>query len=163
MYLVGSADHSIDEKNRLAIPSKFRSRINTDRDGKGFYITLGIPRNCLRIYTEREFERQAAEREVHLLQDEATRTFNRNYFALAEHLEPDSQGRIVIPERLMRYSGLPREVVITGVGAFLEVRPRPEYEPEMQGFVENYPEYYRQALEAESNPRRQPRPEAGRE
>lgn len=158
-FLTGSADHHIDEKNRLAIPSKHRSRLNPERDGKGFYLTISQPKSCLRLYTEREFERQAAERRPHLLQPQASTMFNRNFFALAEHVEPDSQGRIVVPERLMRYSGLPREVVITGAGAYLEIRPKSSFEAEMIDFVEQYDEHYERALKAESGTRRQPDPE----
>ncbi|QDV91364.1 Transcriptional regulator MraZ [Phycisphaerae bacterium RAS2] len=159
LFLTGSADHNIDEKNRLAIPSKYRNRLEPDRDGKGFYLTIGLPKSCLRLYTEREFERQAAERRPHLLQPQASTVFNRNFFALAEFVEPDSQGRIVVPERLMRISELPREVVITGAGAFLEIRPRGGFDPEIKEFVEHYDEHYERALKAESGTRRQPDPE----
>ena len=124
MIFTGSAEHAIDEKNRLAIPSKFRNRLDAKRDGSGFYITLGFPRSSLWIYTERQFEFISEGEGSGLLPESGPLKFDQWFFPLAEYVEIDSQGRMTIPEHLLKKSKLPREIVICGVRDHMEVRPR---------------------------------------
>src|SRR2546425_604022 len=115
MIFTGSAEHAIDEKNRLAIPSKFRSRLDPQRDGKGFYIVIGKPRNTLWIYTERQFEWISESPGSGLIPDDDALKWDQWYFPQTEYVDIDVQGRMVIPERLLKTTGLPKEVVICGV------------------------------------------------
>lgn len=114
MFL-GQAVHTIDEKNRLAIPARFRSDLAT-----GLYVTKGVDR-CLYLLTPEAWA-QLAERIRGLPSMQAdARRLQRHFFAGADHLVPDKLGRVIIPPSLREYAGLTGEVVVAGVNTRIEV------------------------------------------
>ena len=149
MIFTGHHEHAIDAKNRLAIPAKFRSRIDPERDGKGLYVVPGVPLSTLWIYTERYFE-ALVERRVSssLIPDEDVLRFEQEYFPRAELLELDSQGRILIPDKMLKDARLERDVVICGVRDHLEIRRRDEFENEYAAGWDRYREYQLKARQA---------------
>lgn len=128
MVFIGHYEHAIDEKNRLAIPSKFRNQWDPERDGRGFVIVPGRPAGSLWLYTERCFDEMANASRSALNPDARDLEFEQRYFPLAQSAELDTQGRILIPEKMLRKARLAREVVICGVRDHLEIRPREEFE-----------------------------------
>jgi MraZ protein len=141
MVFTGYFEHSIDEKNRLAIPAKIRSRLEAEKEGRCYVIVPGRPDNTLWIYTERQFERISESRQSTFTPSREQLRWEQFFFALAEHVEPDVQGRIVIPERMLRSSGLGREVVICGVRDHLEVRRRDEFGKALEEYRAAFNEY----------------------
>jgi len=128
MVFIGHYEHAIDEKNRLAIPAKYRSQWDPERDGRGFVIVPGRPQGSLWLYTERTFEQMASASLSKLNPDARDLEFEQRYFPLVQSAELDTQGRILIPEKMRRKARLGREVVICGVRDHLEIRPREEFE-----------------------------------
>ena len=103
--LTGSYHHTIDDKNRLAIPAKLREEL-----GAVCYLAMGMDA-CLCLYSEESWQ-QFTEKVAQLpaAQARAMRTF----FANACKCETDGQGRILIPVKLRRYANLEKDVVING-------------------------------------------------
>ncbi len=132
IFFNGAHDHTIDAKNRLAIPSEFRDRIDPTRDGKKFYIVPGSPRTRLWIYTQIYFETVASGLGSDLIRDSNLLAYEQKTFPRVADAEPDSQGRIIIPEWMLRKTGLGREVVVCGVRDHMEVRRRDEWEKELE-------------------------------
>jgi len=96
--LTGEYELSIDEKGRLLIPADLRRVINPDRDGTAFFLTVTAQRKpCL--YPERYFERLVSQKQQELTPDTDTVMFDQMYFALATRVEPDGQGRILVPAK----------------------------------------------------------------
>lgn len=139
MVFTGYYEHAIDEKNRLAIPAKFRGHMDRDRDGTGFFIAPGQPKTTLWLYTERQFERIADQATSTFTPEEDQLQWEQMFYTLAEHVEPDSQGRVVVPPRMLASSGLGREVVICGVRDHLEIRRRDEFD---KGLAESWAGYH---------------------
>jgi MraZ protein len=162
MVFTGYYEHSIDDKNRLAIPAKFRSRWNDDRDGTGWVIVPGRPAGTLWLYPERHFERLVGQGDSELIPNADQLGFDQTFFPLAEHVELDKQGRILIPERMLQRSGLEREVIICGVRDHLEVRRRDDFEKTIAESWNHYSELQEKARGAYRDLRRQPGPEKGR-
>ena len=104
--VTGTYEHSIDPKGRLFIPAKLREEL-----GSTCYLTLGLDA-CLAIYPEESWkvftEKFAS---LPMTQSRAMRPI----FAKAAKCEPDSQGRIVIPQFLRQYAKLNKDVIIIGV------------------------------------------------
>lgn len=104
--VTGTYEHSIDPKGRLFIPAKLREEL-----GSTCYLTLGLDA-CLAIYPEESWkvftEKFAS---LPMTQSRAMRPI----FAKAAKCEPDSQGRILIPQFLRSYAKLNKDVVIIGV------------------------------------------------
>lgn len=117
--LIGEYIHTIDEKNRVSMPAKFRKEL-----GKKIIITPGLG-NCLFIFTAKEWEKVSgklsnSESELSFLKADQ-RNFNRYMFGRAAEVEIDSIGRILIPDFLKNRVGLAGSAAIIGVKDRVEV------------------------------------------
>lgn len=117
--LIGEYIHTIDEKNRVSLPVKFRKEM-----GKKVIITPGLGQ-CLFIFTMKEWEKvsqKLSDSELGLSFLSADqRSFNRYMFGRAAEAETDTIGRILIPEFLQEGIKLRDKAVIVGVKDRLEV------------------------------------------
>ena len=121
MLVTGEYEHTIDAKNRVAIPSEIRSRLSLKRHGEAFYLAPG-PEASLWLWPEKTFETLAAASAQSLLPDEDLMEFEELLYSQSSRAELDSAGRIRIPDRLMKRVGLQTAVVILGVKDHLELR-----------------------------------------
>jgi MraZ protein len=133
--LLGEYEHTIDEKNRLTLPARFRESFS-----EGVVISRGMDR-CLTIYSRGEWERAVDTRLGALdpLSREA-RSMQRYFYSGAAEAELDKQGRIVIPAALAEYAELQRDVVVAGVRDRLEVWNRDTWQKqrdEIEGSAEH--------------------------
>jgi MraZ protein len=99
MIITDRYDHVIDEKNRLAIPSPIRNALHPDTDGSVFYLVPEV--RYLQLIPERLFERLANVKPVGLMPAHDVAKARRYLFANASRLEPDKQGRVMIPDRFL--------------------------------------------------------------
>lgn len=113
--LMGEYHHSIDEKGRLIIPSKFRNEL-----GETFVVTRGIEK-CLFIYPLNEWEKIVRNLKSLPFTKKDARNFTRFFLSGATALEFDKQGRINISSPLASYANLEKDCVIVGVNDRLEV------------------------------------------
>ncbi len=119
---IGEYQHVVDSKGRLFIPARFRDGL-----GDRFVITKGLDR-CLFVYPLQEWEQLETKLKKLPFARADARAFVRLFFSGAAELEPDKQGRIVIPLGLRQYAGLEKEVVVLGVSSRVEVWSREEWE-----------------------------------
>ena len=110
--MTGTYAHSIDAKGRLFIPAKRREEL-----GVTFYLALGVD-ECLAIYPQETWNR-FTEKFASLPMSQSAAM--RPLFANASKCELDSQGRIVIPQKLRKYAGLEKDAVIIGVNDRAEI------------------------------------------
>jgi MraZ protein len=136
--LLGEYEHTIDDKNRLTLPAKFRSAF----DG-GLVLTRGIER-CLSAYPRSEWAATVASRlqELDPLSREG-RLMRRYFFSGAAEAELDKQGRVMVPSSLSDYAGLGKEVVVAGIRDHLEIWDRASWRAhldEIEGSAEDVAE-----------------------
>ena len=117
--LIGEYIHTIDEKNRVSMPVKFRKEL-----GKKIIITPGLG-DCLFIFTLKEWEKvskrlSSSDSDLSFLKADQ-RNFNRYMFGRAAEVEFDSIGRILIPDFLKNRINLKNSAAIIGVGDRVEV------------------------------------------
>lgn len=117
--LIGEYIHTIDDKNRVSLPAKFRKEM-----GKKIIITTGLD-NCLFIFTIKEWEKvsnklSSSTADLSFLSVDQ-RTFNRNMFGQASDVEVDSIGRILIPDYLKEKIKITGRVALVGVQDRVEV------------------------------------------
>ena len=110
--MTGTYEHSIDAKGRLFIPAKLRGEL-----GVTFYLAMGVD-ECLAIYPQETWNR-FTEKFASLPMSQSAAM--RPLFANASKCELDSQGRIVIPQKLRKYAGLEKDAVIIGVNDRAEI------------------------------------------
>ena len=113
MSFVGSFNHSLDAKNRVFIPSKFRDEL-----GKEFYITRKFD-TYLSVYTAEEWE--AYVQKISELPEADAEEFQDFILGAAQKCIPDSSGRIVLDERLMRHARIEKNIVFVGSGKQIRV------------------------------------------
>ncbi|HXZ58230.1 MAG TPA: division/cell wall cluster transcriptional repressor MraZ [Gaiellaceae bacterium] len=115
--LLGEFEHTIDDKNRLTLPAKFRQALSG-----GLVITRGLD-PCLLCYPQADWERLVESRLAGLdLFSREGRMMNRFFFSGASEAEADKQGRVMLPATLVKDMG--REVVVAGVRDHLEIWDR---------------------------------------
>ena len=113
MSFVGSYKHSMDAKKRIFIPSKFRDDL-----GEEFYITRKFD-TYLSIYTADEW--QAYVEKIEKLPESEAVEIQDFLLGAAQKCVPDSSGRIILDEELMRHAGINKSVVFVGVGKQIRI------------------------------------------
>lgn len=117
MLLTGTHARTFDDKKRLALPKRIRELLG---EPTTLFVTPG-PDQTLWLYTPSELERLAEKLDQAPAADAEARVFRRLYFAQAEAVDVDKAGRILVPERLMKFAGLDHDVVLLGVRDHLEL------------------------------------------
>ncbi len=112
---IGEYHHQIDDKGRLALPTKFRDDLV-----KGAVVTRGLDSSLFLLPLE-EWGKLADKIAGLPLGQANSRAFSRLMLAGAMDVMPDKQGRFVVPEYLREYAGLSKKVVIVGVNTRLEL------------------------------------------
>lgn len=114
--LIGEYTHTIDDKNRVSLPSKFRALM-----GKKIIVTPGLDQ-CLFAFTVKEWERiaQKLSENASMLSADM-RSFTRYMFGGAVEAELDTIGRILLPDFLRERANLKTKVVLIGVQNRIEI------------------------------------------
>ena len=112
---IGEYHHTIDEKGRIIIPSKFREEL-----GYSFVITRGLE-NCLFVYSNTSWEKICNKLSSLPFTKKDARVFNRFFMSGATSVELDKQGRANISAPLIDYAKLVKECVVIGTGDRLEI------------------------------------------
>ena len=110
--LIGRYDYSLDPKNRLAVPPKYRETLAQEK-GRSFYLTSGME-GCLYLFLPSQWEKLlAGDLKMFSLPDkEQERAFKRKFFSEAVEVELDAQGRILVPQYLKEHAGLRGGVLV---------------------------------------------------
>lgn len=115
MFL-GQYSHTVDDKGRLTIPSRFRAELEG-----GVVITRGLD-GCLWAYPRSEWDRQVeAINALPTTTNAAARNFVRFFFSNASDSVPDRQGRVLIPQNLRDHAAITNETVVVGVNNRVEI------------------------------------------
>jgi len=112
---IGEYKHNLDDKGRLAIPTKFRADLS-----KGAVVTRGLD-TSLFLFPKEEWDKLAEKLASLPLGQSNSRAFARLMLAGAMDVEVDKQGRVMLPEYLRVYAGLQKSVVIAGLYTRLEL------------------------------------------
>lgn len=120
---IGEFTHTLDEKKRLSLPSRFRKEL-----GKKVIVTYGFD-NCLFMFTVAEWNKKAESFGDLSMGNPDSRAFNRFMFGGAVEIEVDSAGRILIPDFLRDYTGMsslvdkknPQKLVFAGIHSRIEI------------------------------------------
>jgi MraZ protein len=104
----GEYRHSVDDKGRLAVPSRFRAQLDA-----GLVVSRWLD-SCLAIHTKTGWDALADKVATLPITDEGARRFSRFIFAGAAEATLDGQGRVLIPAYLREMAGLGSEAVVVG-------------------------------------------------
>ena len=117
--LLGEYEHTIDAKNRVTLPSRFRAAF-----AQGVFLARGVDR-CVALYTPESWERHISSRLDGMDQmSRRTRDMRRLIYAGAMDAQLDRQGRVVVSPALIEHAGLGHEVIVAGLFDHAEVWDR---------------------------------------
>jgi MraZ protein len=127
MFL-GEYRHSIDNKDRLTIPARYRELLD-----EGAFILRGFDRNLM-VLTTKAFEAISHRLDQLSMTDPLARALRRLIIGSATHLEVDKVGRILIPDFLCQKAGLScdQEAILVGQGSYFEIWSSDEWALQQQ-------------------------------
>jgi division/cell wall cluster transcriptional repressor MraZ len=129
MPFVGHAEAVIDDKQRVALPAKFRSRWKPETDGPSWFCIPWVPDRVLRLYPEHTFLRLREQFQAtsSLTPPKGRAELEALLFSSVEQLDLDGSNRVRLPKwqlDALGWANLPVEIAVLGVGDRLEIRDR---------------------------------------
>jgi MraZ protein len=112
---IGHFTHTLDDKSRIALPAKFRTRLE-----EGVVMTTGRDKQIL-IFSREEFDKFATKVDELPILGMDVDSLRRFVFGNAVEAVPDKQGRVIISAVLLAHAAIEREAVLVGVGKFIEM------------------------------------------
>jgi MraZ protein len=111
---------NLDAKGRMAIPAKYRLRLQEEANNQ-LVVTIDTEDNCLLLYPVVAWK--AIEQKIELLPsfNQVTRRIQRLLIGHATEVELDNNGRILLPLLLRDYAGLDKKVILVGQGKKFEI------------------------------------------
>ena len=127
MAFRGHFEHSLDAKNRLSIPARFRAAFSSGS------VLAKDPDPCVAVWTADAHE-AIIERALAALNPIGAdyRRVSRFYQGNSFDVELDASGRVTLPPPLLAHSGIEKEVVVVGVGDHLEVWAKERWQEQQQ-------------------------------
>ena len=128
--LIGEYTHTLDDKNRMSLPVKFRKEM-----GKSVVVAPGLD-NCLSLFTVKEWQKISKKLSDSSMLASDNRSFSRFMFGQAVVVDVDANGRILIPENLKIRSSLTSKVMVIGVQNRVEIwneKAWGEYKSKVEG------------------------------
>jgi len=122
---MGEYHHTIDEKNRLTIPSPFRQQLNQGKNE--LIITRGLDKSLF-LYPFSEWKNLEQRLKSLSTTQSNTRAFLRLFSSGAHLIQPDNQGRIVLPQSLKDFAGIKEKVTIIGTFNKIEIWDEKEWD-----------------------------------
>jgi MraZ protein len=104
----GEYRHAVDDKGRIAVPSRFRAQL------AGNVVVARWMDSCLAIFPVAAWEELAAKLAGLPMTDPNARLLQRQLFAGAFETELDRQGRVLVPQNLRDHAGLEAEALVLG-------------------------------------------------
>jgi MraZ protein len=123
----GHFEHSLDAKNRLSIPARFRAAFSSGT------VLAKDPEPCVAVWTADAHE-QIIARALGALNPIGAdyRRVSRFYQGNSFDIELDGSGRVTLPPPLLTHAGIEKEVVVVGVGDHLEVWSKDRWQEQQE-------------------------------
>ncbi|MFH1665862.1 MAG: division/cell wall cluster transcriptional repressor MraZ [Candidatus Omnitrophota bacterium] len=137
--------HTLDKKNRLIVPSRFRTVI-TEKGIESLYVTRGLD-ECLFIFSDAEWQLQENKFKDMPFTKREVRKFKRLFFSGAVEVVPDKQWRILIPDYLKEYAKLSKDIMVVGVSNRIEVWAKDKWNSYYETSKDSYEEVSENMIE----------------
>ncbi len=144
LLLTGEYQHVVDGKGRVLVSNRLRSQIDVDAHGSNFYLVLGA-NGVLCLYPEKYFEQVVLAMAPGTTAPDEAVAFERISFALASKIELDSQGRLLLSEKLRKRAGLKDDITLVGVRDHIELWNSDDWEQYLSDHMSQYQKQMTQA------------------
>lgn len=144
LMLTGEYEHTLDNKGRLFISNKLRSQIDVEEHGSSFYLAMGA-NGVLCLYPEKYFQQIALAGAPGMAAPDEAVNFERLSFALANKVELDRQGRLLLSERIRKRARLEDSLTLVGVRDHIEIWNCDDWEKYLSDNIASYQHQMMQA------------------
>ncbi|MDI3526193.1 MAG: transcriptional regulator MraZ [Tenuifilum sp.] len=125
---IGDYECKVDEKGRVLFPASLRKQVKSDSPDR-FVVKKDIYEDCLVLYPMEEWERQTdIIRKNTNPYNREHNLFLREFFRGTAEVSLDSNGRMLLPKRLLEMVGIGREIVMSGMNDKIEIWAKDRYE-----------------------------------
>jgi len=124
--LFGEYELTIDDKNRLLVPAEIRRSIPPDY-GEAFFVVMGTNRVPW-LYPERYYDELVTQIPADMTPDDDLLAYNQYVFAMASKMPWDKQGRVLVPDKTLKRSGIGKDVTLIGARDHLELWNRADWD-----------------------------------
>jgi len=124
----GDSIHTLDPKNRVFVPKRFQELLERDPEGHQVAILTRGFEGCLFLFSKAGYQKVLDRLQTQPFGGEQLRKMQRLFFANVHPTPLDSSGRVLLPEKLRRYAGIEKEVVMVGVADRAEIWDRVRWE-----------------------------------
>lgn len=128
---LGSYAHRVDPQGRVAMPNRFREAFKP-----GLVLAKGYE-TCIVAFTQTGWEAFSQRIAALSINQTRARRLRRMTFGGAFHLEPDRQGRVLLPGSLRGYAGITDQVIVVGTGDYVEIWDAERWENEVVAVEES--------------------------
>jgi len=129
---LGEYEATVDAKGRFLLPAGFKRQL-PEGEITTFVINRGFEK-CLSLYPKKSWDPLYAQISTLNDFDPKVREFRRYFLNGATEVEPDTAGRILIPQNLKGYAGLGKDIVLAAAVDKIEIWDKEKY----QQFFESY-------------------------
>ena len=129
--LIGEYSNKVGEKNRLALPKKFRKEI-----GSKVIVTRGYE-DCVIVVNESQWKNLLSVFDDKPFTTSPVRDTRRFLIGGASEVNLDSQGRFVLPAHLKEFAGVTKEVVCVGLVDWVEIWSKEQWEKRLEKIKPN--------------------------
>ena len=137
LMLTGEYEHALDGKNRLFVTNKLRNQIDTEEHGSCFYLAMGV-NGVLCLYPEKYFQQIALAGAPRTAAPDEVVAFERLGFALANKVELDRQGRLLLSEKIKKRAKLGSSLTLIGVRDHIELWNTSDWETYLSDHFAQY-------------------------
>ncbi len=125
---IGDYDCRVDEKGRLLFPAALRKQ-NKSASPDRYVVKKDIYESCLVLFTADEWERQNAliRRNTNPYNKEQAQ-FLREFYRGTAEISLDSNGRLLIPKRLLEMVNISKDIVLSGQDSKIEIWSKERYD-----------------------------------
>jgi MraZ protein len=124
----GESAHTLDSKNRAFVPKRFQRELDQEPGENPTVILVRGMENCVYLFSLsgwRDFKKQFGGSHFG---NPKRRAISRKFFSKAFELNLDSAGRVTVPEALVRFAGLEKDIMMVGVDDHAEIWNKPAWE-----------------------------------
>lgn len=142
---IGSFTYSIDSKGRVSIPAKLRKYVKPEANDT-FVMTRGVEQ-CIVVYPLDQWKELVDQKLATLNEfDRKEAMFLRAFLQRASEDTLDSQSRLLVPQNLIEYAGIEKEVFILGAIKKIEIWNPAVYEKYLSSQPETFEEIAQEVM-----------------
>lgn len=127
----GEFQHTLDGKNRVTIPAKWRPSKDDASGGKAQFVLIPNPTGYIGVYPESKIAELYQKSDELSMADPKKRLALRKISRITETIVCDSQGRITLTEKLLEHAGISKDCTLTGMFASFEIWNPERYEQQL--------------------------------